>query len=66
MEDLKILRRTEPWVPASSPDFVWTPGADVQATWRRYGWVPPSESMSPPPVMVREDPPKKEKVRRVK
>ena len=22
---------------------VWTRGADVMATWRRYGFVPPSE-----------------------
>ncbi len=22
----------------------WKPGADVQATWRKFGWVPPSES----------------------
>lgn len=23
--------------------FKYTPGSDVQATWRKYGWVPPSE-----------------------
>lgn len=23
--------------------FKYTPGADVQALWRKYGWVPPSE-----------------------
>jgi len=28
-------------------NFKWTSGADVQAVWRKQGWVPPSE--------VRED-----------
>lgn len=23
--------------------FVWTRGADVMKTWRRYGWQPPTE-----------------------
>lgn len=23
--------------------FRYTPGGDVQAVWRKYGWVPPSE-----------------------
>lgn len=23
--------------------FKWTRGADVQKTWRRYGWQPPTE-----------------------
>ena len=23
---------------------------DVQSTWRRHGWVPPSEGRSPPPA----------------
>lgn len=43
-------KRTDPWIPIGHPDFVWTPGADVQATWRRYGWTPPSEKR--PPVVV--------------
>jgi hypothetical protein len=30
-------------------DFKWTPGSDVQALWRKHGWTPPSESMTPPP-----------------
>lgn len=34
--------RKEPWIPVGHPDFKWTSGADVQATWRRYGWTPPS------------------------
>ena len=35
--------RKEPWIPVGHPDFKWTSGADVQATWHRYtGWTPPS------------------------
>ena len=30
-------------------DFKWTSGADVQATWRKWGWTPPSEALPPPP-----------------
>ena len=30
-------------------DFVWKSGSDVQSLWRKHGWVPPSESMIPPP-----------------
>jgi hypothetical protein len=33
-------------------DFKWTSGADVQATWRKWGWTPPSEKMTPPPPPV--------------
>lgn len=25
------------------PSFVYLKGSDVQRTWRRYGWQPPSE-----------------------
>ena len=25
------------------PTFVYMKGADVQRTWRRYGWQPPTE-----------------------
>jgi hypothetical protein len=25
------------------PSFVYMKGADVQRTWRRYGWTPPSD-----------------------
>lgn len=32
-----------PTIPADDPRFVWNPHGDVQATWRRFGWVPPSE-----------------------
>jgi hypothetical protein len=43
-------KKTTPWVPVGHPDFKWTSGADVQALWRKYGWAPPSENMTPPPV----------------
>jgi len=36
-------RLTYPTIPATDPRFKWTPHGDVQATWRRFGWVPPSE-----------------------
>ncbi len=41
-------KRTEPLIPVSHPSYVWTPGADVQATWLRYGWAPPSAKRSVP------------------
>lgn len=25
-------------------NFKWTSGANVQAIWRKYGWIPPSET----------------------
>lgn len=37
-------KRTEPFIPVGHPDYVWTTGADVQATWRRYGWTPIAEA----------------------
>lgn len=41
-EAIPHSRRVTPSIPAGHPKFKWTPGADVQATWRRFGWVPPS------------------------
>jgi hypothetical protein len=41
--------KTIPLVPVGHPDFKWTSGADVQATWRKYGWTPPSEGRPEPP-----------------
>lgn len=34
-----------PVVPGSlfDPAFVYLKGSDVQRTWRKYGWVPPTE-----------------------
>lgn len=31
---------TYPTIPVGHPDYKWTSGADVQATWRRFGWTP--------------------------
>lgn len=42
-----MSRLTLPRVPVGHPDYKWTSGADVQATWRKYGWTPPSEKMTP-------------------
>ena len=50
------MKRTDPWVPVGHPDFKWTVGANVQATWRRYGWVPPSETRPPLPPVVEKEP----------
>ncbi len=48
-------KRTDPWIPVGHPQFKWTSGADVQATWRKYGWVPPSE-LKPAPTFVEKQP----------
>jgi hypothetical protein len=32
---------TYPTIPVGHPQYKWTSGADVQATWRRFGWTPP-------------------------
>lgn len=62
-------KRTDPLVPAGHPDFRWTSGADVQATWRRYGWEPPSELLGrvivPAPAPAKE-PEWLSEIRRVK
>lgn len=44
---IPCLRRIEPTVSSLSNRFVWTRGADVQATWRQHGWTPPSEGRTP-------------------
>lgn len=41
-EAIKFSRRTLPSIPVGHPQYKWTSGADVQATWRRFGWTPPS------------------------
>lgn len=42
----QAIEKTEP-KPAMALDkdskFVYQSGADVQKTWRKYGWIPPSE-----------------------
>jgi hypothetical protein len=47
MEEKATRRPVYPSVPID--DFEWTSGADVQATWRKWGWTPPSEALPPPP-----------------
>jgi hypothetical protein len=42
-------KKTIPWIPVGHPDFKWSSGSDVQALWRKYGWTPPSENITPPP-----------------
>lgn len=45
--------RIEPTVPVTNIKFSYQRGADVQATWRKFGWVPPSEGRpAPPPEKV--------------
>jgi hypothetical protein len=42
----KAIEKTKP-KPAMAIDrdskFVYQSGADVQKTWRKYGWIPPTE-----------------------
>ena len=54
MSEFKCASRVDPWIGVGHPDFKWTPGADVQKTWRKYGWTPPSEKMTPPPVVEKQ------------
>ncbi len=61
---MTVAKKTMPWIPVGHPKFQWTSGADVQATWRKYGWAPPSEKMTPPVIVERE--PSWIQVRRVK
>lgn len=44
MNQTQKHKRTEPFIPVGHPLFQWTTGADVQATWRRYGWIPLDEA----------------------
>lgn len=57
------MKTTVPWIGVSHPNYTWTSGADVQMLWRKYGWTPPSEKMTPPPP---EKVVHQEKVRRIK
>lgn len=47
MSETTYSKRTDPWVPVGHPEFKWTSGADVQSTWRKHGWVPPSDGKAP-------------------
>jgi len=46
---------TKPLIPVGHPDYKWSSGADVQALWRKYGWTPPSEKMTPPPQLAEQE-----------
>jgi hypothetical protein len=45
-------------------EFKWESGSDVQELWRKHGWTPPSENMTPPPLQPVEK--YKEPFRRVR
>ena len=64
MNELKYSKRSDPWIPVGHPDYKWTSGADVQATWRKHGWVPPSEGKEP--IYVEPEEPEWMKTRRMK
>lgn len=53
---LENCKRTNPWIPVGHPDFKWSSGSDVQSLWRKYGWTPPSESITPPPPPLVKEP----------
>jgi hypothetical protein len=53
---LENCKLTRPWIPVGHPDFKWSSGSDVQALWRKYGWTPPSENITPPPPPPVKDP----------
>ena len=41
MKSVPYSRRADPTYPAGHPEFKWTSGADVQATWMRLtSWRP--------------------------
>lgn len=52
MTELKYSKRAVPTIPVGHPEYVWRSHADVQETWRRFGWVPPSGQNARP--MLRE------------
>ena len=42
----QAIEKSEPKAPMAldkDSKFVYQSGADVQKTWRKYGWTPPSE-----------------------
>ena len=34
-------------------EHVWTPGADVQSVWKKFGWTPPSKQRVTTPARER-------------
>jgi hypothetical protein len=59
-------KRTDPWIPVGHPDFKWTSDADVQALWRKYGWVSPSEQRPAPPIIEESEWQARKQLRRMK
>ena len=47
-------------------DFKWESGSDVQTLWKKHGWTPPSENMTPPPPPLQPLEKYKEPFRRVR
>jgi hypothetical protein len=47
-------------------DFKWESGSDVQTLWKKHGWTPPSENMTPPPPPTKTLEEYKEPLRRVR
>jgi hypothetical protein len=43
------MTKISPWTPVDHRS-----GSDVQALWRKYGWTPPSEKITPPPMVNKE------------
>jgi len=43
IEKQKKVEKQAPLACDTNSTFVYQSGADVQKTWRKYGWVPPSE-----------------------
>ena len=46
------MKITHPTIGVNDPDFKYRTGADVQATWRRFGWTP----LPPRPLAPQEKP----------
>lgn len=45
-EKKKKVKSVAPMAVDSGSTFVYQSGADVQKTWRKYGWTPPTEYRS--------------------
>lgn len=45
-EKKKKVSKPAPMAIDTNSTFVYQTGADVQKTWRKYGWVPPTEYRS--------------------
>lgn len=45
-EKKKKVEKKAPMAVDTNSTFVYQTGADVQKTWRKYGWTPPTEYRS--------------------